>query len=144
MNNTSEIRNFDFLSYDTTLLFLRALMYLAKIDRNFDEKESAYIKSLADINNIPEDIFLDIVNNDKEEKILSDLENIPSRRLALELIKEMCFLSHVDDEVSEEEISFIAKCGEVMKVEPEKIEQISRWVIDKIVWMEEAKIIFED
>jgi hypothetical protein len=30
-----------------------------------------------------------------------------------------------------------------MGVELEKIQQISQWVIDRIIWLEEGKIIFE-
>jgi len=29
-------------------------------------------------------------------------------------------------------------------LEIEKIEQISNWVIDRIIWLEQAKIIFEE
>lgn len=31
-----------------------------------------------------------------------------------------------------------------MGIDLDKIEQISNWVIDRLIWLEEAKIIFEE
>ena len=63
---------------------------------------------------------------------------------ALELIKEMCVLAHADDELSDQETLLIGRVGQAMGVELEKIEQISNWIIDRIIWLEQAKIIFEE
>ena len=63
---------------------------------------------------------------------------------ALELIKEMCVLAHADDELSDEETALIGKVGMAMGIDLDKIEQISNWVIDRLIWLEEAKIIFEE
>ena len=56
----------------------------------------------------------------------------------------MCMLAHVDNILSDEETLFIGKIGLALGVEIEKIEQISNWIIDRIIWLEQAKIIFED
>ena len=62
----------------------------------------------------------------------------------MELIKEMCVLAHADDELSDQETLLIGRVGQAMGVELEKIEQISNWIIDRIIWLEQAKIIFEE
>lgn len=62
----------------------------------------------------------------------------------MELIKEMCVLAHADDELSDEETALIGKVGMAMGIDLDKIEQISNWVIDRLIWLEEAKIIFEE
>ena len=59
------------------------------------------------------------------------------------MIKEACLLANSDGDLSEKEIVFIGKIGQTMGVELEKIEQISQWVVDRIIWLEEGKIIFE-
>jgi protein-arginine kinase len=79
-----------------------------------------------------------------EDKILEEVKIIKNRHLALELIREMCMLSHVDNILSDEETLFIGKVGIALGVEMEKIEQISNWVIDHIFWLEQAKVIFEE
>ena len=38
----------------------------------------------------------------------------------------------------------IGKIGLAMGIELEKIEQISNWIIDHVIWLEQAKIIFEE
>ena len=60
------------------------------------------------------------------------------------LIKEMCILAHADNELTDDEVLLIGRVGQAMGVELEKIEQISRWVIDRVIWLEEAKLIFEE
>ena len=75
---------------------------------------------------------------------LADVAKIKNRHLALELIREMCMLSHVDNVLSDNETLIIGKIGLAMNVELEKIEQISNWIIDHIIWLEQAKIIFEE
>ena len=62
----------------------------------------------------------------------------------MELVKEMCVLAHADDELSDNEILLIGRIGQAMGIEPKKIEQISQWVIDRLIWVEEGKIIFEE
>ena len=49
-----------------------------------------------------------------------------------------------DDELSDQETLLIGRVGQAMGVELEKIEQISNWIIDRIIWLEQAKIIFEE
>ena len=75
---------------------------------------------------------------------MESVKIIDNRKAALELIKEMCILAHADNELSESETLLIGRVGQAMGIELEKIQQISQWVIDRIIWMEEAKIIFEE
>ena len=77
-------------------------------------------------------------------EIINAVKTIDNRRAALELIKEMCVLAHADDELSDQETLLIGRVGQAMGVELEKIEQISNWIIDRIIWLEQAKIIFEE
>ena len=46
-------------------------------------------------------------------------------------------------DLTDREMLLIGRVGLAMGLELEKIEQISRWVVDRIVWIEEGKIIFE-
>lgn len=55
----------------------------------------------------------------------------------------MCLLANTDSDLSDNETLLIGRVGQAMGVELEKIQQISQWVIDRIIWLEEGKIIFE-
>lgn len=130
------------LSQEQKIIFLKALLYLANIDGNRDEDEIKYIKN-AVLNYKIKDLQA-IFKPTTEEEIIEELKTIEDRRICLELIKEMCLLGHSDSDLSDEETLFIGHAGLAMGIELEKIEQISNWVIDKIIWLEQGKIIFED
>lgn len=132
------------MSDENKIAYLKAFTRLAKTDGQFDDTEKHYIKLLAKQYAVPSEKMDDIFDADDDEEIIQGLTKIKNRRVALELIKELCFLAHVDEELSEEETLFIGRVGQAMGVELGKIEQISNWVIDRIISAEEAKIIFEE
>ena len=138
-----EVNNFMVnLSHNHKIIFLKTLFFLANIDNNRDEQEIKFIKDLANHYHVEqsEEIF----TNCSEKEIIDMLKTINNRRIALELVKEMCLLGHSDSDLTDEETLFIGHAGLAMGIEIEKIEQISNWIIDKIILMEQGKIIFED
>lgn len=123
-------------------IFFQVLIHLSAADGHTDDSEIDFIKEAAETHGIKNIDELFAVTDEKE--ILEKVKIIKNRHLALELIKEMCMLSHVDNLLSDEETLFIGKIGIALGVEMEKIEQISNWVIDRIIWLEQAKYIFEE
>ncbi len=130
------------LSQEHKTIFLNTLFFLANIDGSRDEEEIKRITDLAKTYNIEqsEQIFKETT----QEQIFNDLKKLNNRRVCLELIKEMCLLGHSDSDLTDDETLFIGHAGITMGIELEKIEQISNWIIDKIIWLEQGKIIFED
>ncbi len=122
-------------------VFFRVLFHLADSDGITDDNELGFLIDAAKSQGIEN---LEELKTLSEEKILQDVKIIKNRHLALELIREMCMLSHIDNILSDEETLFIGKIGIALGVEMEKIEQISNWVIDHIIWLEQAKVIFEE
>lgn len=129
---------------EAKIAYLKAFTRLASIDGKFDDSEKAYIKSLAEQYLVPAEKMNEIFKIESDDAIIKAVSSIKNRRASLELIKELCFLAHTDDELSDEETLFIGRIGQAMGVELEKIEQISNWVIDRIISAEEAKVIFEE
>ncbi len=123
-------------------VFFRVLIHLSASDGHTDETEVNFVKKAAKVHGVKNIDDLFVVNS--EDEILEEVKTIKNRHLALELIKEMCMLSHVDNLLSDEETLFIGKVGIALGIEMEKIEQISNWVIDRIIWLEQAKYIFEE
>ena len=123
-------------------IFFQVLIHLSATDGHTDESETDFIKQAAESHGIKNIDELFAYTDEKEKK--KKVKIIKNRHLALELIKEMCMLSHVDNLLSDEETLFIGKVGIALGVEMEKIEQISNWIIDRIIWMEQAKYIFEE
>ncbi len=132
------------LNEDQKIAFLKAFSRLAAADGKFDADEKAFIKNVGVTFGISPKRVNEILKIDNDDEILEEVKKIDNRRAALELIKEMCVLAHADDELSDEETAFIGKVGMAMGVDLDKIEQISNWVIDRLIWLEEAKLIFEE
>lgn len=129
-------------SPDEKEVFFQVLIHLSATDGHTDDSEIDFIREAAETQGIKNIDELFAVIDEKE--ILDKVKIIKNRHLALELIKEMCMLSHVDNLLSDEETLFIGKVGIALGVEMEKIEQISNWIIDRIIWLEQAKYIFEE
>ena len=132
------------LTEDQKVAFMKAFSRLSGADGHLDEDELAFIRSMARVYGISDKRVDEILKIDSDEEVVNAVKVIDNRRAALELIKEMCVLAHADDELSDQETLLIGRVGQAMGVELEKIEQISNWIIDRIIWLEQAKIIFEE
>lgn len=129
---------------ESRIAYLKAFTRLACADGNFDENEKLFIKNLAKTYQISENRIDEVLSSESDDEIIDAVKKIDSRKIALGLIKELCILAHADDVLTDNETLFIGRVGQAMGVELDKIEQISNWVIDKIILAEEAKIIFEE
>lgn len=142
-NTENSINYIAQMSDEEKIVFLRVLVALAKIDNNFDNDERNFIKDLAVIFGIGKAKTEEVLAPLSDEELIREASKIKNRQAALQLVKEACLLANSDGDLSEREIILIGKIGQAMGVELEKIEQISQWVIDRIVWLEQGKVIFE-
>ena len=113
-------------------------------DGCFDEDEKAFIRHVAAGFGISLTHLEEIFEVNDGEKIIEEVKKSIIagrhwnwlRRCAFWLMPMMTFLM--------KKRRFIGRVGLAMGIELDKIEQISNWVIDRLVWLEEAKIIFEE
>jgi hypothetical protein len=122
--------------------FFQALVCVARVDGHEDSSELQFISNAAADYGV--DYSSAINDYPSEEEVIENVKIIKDRHLALELIREMCILSHIDNILSSAESLLICRIGLAMGIEAEKIEQISNWIIDRIIWFEQAGIIFEE
>lgn len=132
----------DMLTEEQKIVFLKTLLYISKIDGEVAQGEAKFIKKMA--NKYKIENLAKIFEPASEQKILSELKILRQRRVAMELIKEMFRLGHTDYELGDEEILFIGRVAAVTGIEIKKVEQISTWIIDYVIWKEQEKIIFEE
>ena len=138
----SDTNTLSTLTENEKLFFIKVLSRLALADENLSNEEQDFIEQLFNSFNLSNK-YLPEISSTTDEDILQEAKSINNRQVALELIKEMCMLANTDGDLSERETLLIGKIGLAMTIELEKIEQITRWVIDRIIWLEEGKIIFE-
>ena len=58
-------------------------------------------------------------------------------------VESFCCMVCSDKKVAKEEIDFIIDMAERLNIENEKIKQINKWVLDKIVLLKTGDIILE-
>lgn len=131
------------MSEDERVVFLKILAKLAKSDSEFDDEEKLFIREMALVLGVSENRFEEINSKMSDDDIVEAAKLIKDRKKAMALVKEMCLLANSDGDLSDKEVLLIGRIGQAMGLELEKIEQISQWVVDRIVWLEEGKIIFE-
>ena len=122
-------------------IFLSILCTLSSIDGKSSESEIEFIEGIA--NDIkyklkPSHFCLD------ENFCAHKASYITDRRLSLEITKYMLALAYTDSSFSDKEGHFICKITEALRLEPQKVSEISSWIIDRIVWLEQAYLIFEE
>lgn len=122
-------------------IFLSTLCTLANADGKIKDSEVRFIESLAA--EMQTEVLPQFFKY-SAELCIRNAAKIRSRRLALELIKDMLSLAYTDDEFSDSEGQFICSIGDALNIEPQKIGQISSWVIDRIIWLEQEALIFEE
>ncbi len=125
------------------VVFLKALIRLARADGNFDEDEKAFIREISLAYGVAAECFDEVLAVASDDELVDEVKKIKNRHMAMYLIKEMCTLANSDGDLSDAEMLLIGRVGEAMGLELEKIQQISQWVIDRIIWIEQGKIIFE-
>ena len=146
MGNLKLEQNMDYISKldeNLRIVFIKVLARLANADGKLDADEKEFIKQVAQVYNISENRITEVLDFISDDEIVESVRIIKDRAVALELIKEMCILAHADKDLSDKETLLIGRVGQAMGLELEKIEQISQWVLARIISEEEGKIIFE-
>ncbi len=122
-------------------IFVMILCTLAGIDGKISPDETSLIESLAAAIKI--EIKLRFFST-PQSLCIKYANKISQRRLKLELIKYMLILAYTDKDFSDQEGNFICKISETLNIEPEKVGQISSWIIDRVIWLEQEPVIFEE
>ena len=102
------------------------------------------MKNIGKMYEIPEKDIVAIMKNLNREEVLAKVSTITERKKALQLIIELCYLANSDRGLDDEEIDFIIDMAERLNIENEKIKQINKWVLDKIVLLKTGDIILEN
>ncbi len=122
-------------------IFFTILCALASADGKIKPEEMQYIDDLAQQSNTEIKPFF---FNCPTETCLKKVAQIQDRHLALVLLKHIFILAYTDNNFSDSEGNFICQISQAMNIEPEKVQEISSWVIDRIIWLEQAEQIFEE
>jgi uncharacterized tellurite resistance protein B-like protein len=130
------------LSYDEKLIFLKVFCRLVRADGNIDADEIAFLKSIAARYGIDNNTMLSIIK-DPNIDFVAEAQKINNRAHALQLVKEMCVLANIDNDLADAELDIVIDSARAMGIEDEKIILINRWVLDSLILSKTGQIIME-
>ncbi len=131
------------LTQEEKLVFIKIFCKLINIDNSVEKEEIEFLKVISNRYAMDNNIVVDIIKSAKSIDCIAEARKVTNRQHALELIKELCVLANVDDEVDDTELDIIIDVAEAMGIEEEKILLINRWVLDSAIVAKTGQIIME-
>lgn len=132
------------LSPEEKRIFVESFCCMVCSDKKVAKEEIDFLKNIGKMYEIPESEIVNIMKSLNKELILEKVSQITERKKALQLVKELCYLANSDSGLDDDEIDFIIDIAERLNVENEKIKQINKWVLDKLVLLKTGDIILEN
>jgi uncharacterized tellurite resistance protein B-like protein len=131
------------LSTDEKYIFVECFCNMVCSDKNVLKEEIEFLKKIGKVYGIAEKDIVVIMKSLNKEQTLEKVSNMSSRSKSLHLIKELCYLANIDSGLDDNEIDFIIDVAEKLNIESDKIKQINKWVLDKILLQKTGDVILE-
>ena len=132
------------LSVEEKIVFLKIICRLIKADSSIDEDEINFLKKTADFFGVDNSTVLEVIKVADSIDYVAEAKKITNRSHALQLVKELCALANVDDDLDDKELDIIIDSAHAMNIEDEKIILINRWVLDSQIVAQTGRIILEE
>lgn len=132
------------LSPEEKRIFVESFCCMVCSDKKVAKEEIDFLKNIGKMYEIPESDIVNIMKSLNKEQIFAKVGQITERKKALQLVKELCYLANSDSGLDDDEIDFIIDIAERLNVENDKIKQINKWVLDKLVLLKTGDIILEN
>ena len=131
------------LTEEEKLVFIKVFSKLIKSDNIANKAEIQFLDVIATRYGIAKNKVIEIIKNSDYENCLEEVKKIRTRATALELIKEMCVLANIDNNLDDGELDFLLDIANSLGIEEDKIILINRWVLDSFIMEKAGKIIME-
>ena len=132
------------LSMSEKLAFLRLLCKMIKADATIDNDEINFLKISAARYGVDNNTMVNIIKGADRIDVSEEAAQITNRKHALQLIKELCVLANIDDDLHDNELDVIIDAARAMNIEDEKVILINRWVLDSLILSKTGKVIMEE
>lgn len=131
------------LSNEEKIIFLKIFCCLIRADDKIDAEEITFLKKIALRYGVDNNTVIGIIKTPKIDYV-EEARKITSRPHALQLVKEMCVMANIDNDLADSELDVVIDCARAMGVEDEKIVLINRWVLDSLILTKTGHLIMEE
>lgn len=132
------------LSSAEKIIFLKLLCKMIKADAMIDNDEVSFLKIVAARYGVDSTTLVGIIKSADSINVSDEAAQITNRKHALQLIKELCVLANIDDDLHDNELDVVIDAARAMNIEDEKVILINRWVLDSLILNKTGKIVMEE
>ena len=132
------------LSEEEKIVFFKIFCKLIKSDGDVDVSEIQFLKAVAKRYGLDNKLVVEIIKKVSSVDYMKEAQKITNRKHALQLIKELCVLANVDENLHDAELDIIIEIAQVLNIEEEKVVQINRWVLNNFVLQKVGRTILEE
>ncbi|MEE6207910.1 MAG: hypothetical protein VZR95_07650 [Alphaproteobacteria bacterium] len=131
------------LSYDEKIIFLKLFCKMVKADGIIDSDEIEFLKMVGVRFGIDNSTMVPIIKAADSIDGPAEAAKITNRQHALQLVKELCVLANIDEDLHDNELDIIIDAARAMNIEDDRIILINRWVLDSMILSRTGRIILE-
>ena len=132
------------LNREEKIIFLKVFCAMVRADGVIDAEEINFLKTISQRYGIDNSTVVEIIKSAANIDYVAEAHRITNRQHALQLIKELCVLANIDEDLHDNELDVIIETARAMGVEDEKIVLINRWVLDSFILSKTGQIILEE
>lgn len=131
------------LSREEKIVFLKIFCAIVRADGVIEAEEINFLKDISLRYGIDNATMVEIIKSATGIDYVAEARKITDRQHALQLIKELCVLANIDENLHDNELDVIIDTARAMGVEDEKIVLINRWVLDSFILSKTGQVILE-
>lgn len=131
------------LSAEERIIFLKVFCAMVRADGVIDAEEINFLKTISLRYGVDNATVVDIIKNAANIDCVAEARKITNRQHSLQLVKELCVLANIDEDLHDKELDIIIDAAHAMGVEDDKIVLINRWVLDSFILSKTGEIILE-
>lgn len=131
------------LSNEEKIVFVKTFCAMVRADGVIDTEEINFLKTISQRYGIDSSAVVDIIKNAANVDYIAEARKITNRQHSLQLVKELCVLANIDEDLHDNELDIIIDVARAMGVEDDKIVLINRWVLDSFILSKTGDIILE-
>ena len=131
------------LSKEEKLIFLKIFCTMVRADGVIDADEISFLKKISMRYGIENAAIVDIIKSAAGINPAAEASKITDRKHALQLVKELCVLANIDEDLHDNELDIIIDVARAAGVEDDKVVLINRWVLDSFILSKTGDIILE-
>lgn len=131
------------LTEEQKLVYVRLLVYLAKSDKDFSKVEERHIRRFASRFKLSAESLRGLSVPASLSEVYEIIKPINNRKIALDLVHSLWFVSLADEIIDNEEVEFIRKVAKALNIDDDTLLEINNFVLDEIMFLERARKTLE-